>query len=84
MIFINLDSFPLPSAEKEGVEKGDSEGKTVGVKVRNERANVGYKTQKSGIWRVLVGGHKVKLESPNSDKKSKYCEGGQSAAQYLV
>lgn len=36
MIFINLDSFPLPSAEKEGVEKEDSEGKTVGVKVRNE------------------------------------------------
>lgn len=76
MIFINLDSFPLPSAEKEGVEKEDSEGKTVGVKVRNERAHVGYKTQKSGIWRVLVGGQKVKPESPNYDKKSKFWEGG--------
>lgn len=76
MIFINLDSFPLPSGEKEGVEKEDREGKTVGVTVKNERANAGYKTQKSGIWRLLVGGQKVKLESPNSDKKSKHWEGG--------
>lgn len=58
MIFINLDSFPLPSGEKKGAEKEDREGKTVGVKVRNKRANVGYKTPKSGIRRVLVGGSK--------------------------
>lgn len=49
MIFINLDSFQLPSGEKERVEKRERERGGV-VRVRNERA-IGYKIQKTGIWR---------------------------------
>lgn len=33
---------------------------------------------------VLVGGQKVKLESQNSDRKSKYWKESRSTAQYLV
>lgn len=34
--------------------------------------------------KVLVGGQKVKLESQNSDKKSKYWKGSQSTAQSFL
>lgn len=60
MIFINLDSFQLPSAESS--REKDSEG---GMRVKGSEDR---------DMEVLLWGQKVKPESPDSERKSKYCK----------
>lgn len=66
MIFINLDSFQLPSGENEKVKEREKKKGEM-----REPMDIRFSRRGYGGFSVLVEGQKVKLESQDSEKKSK-------------